>query len=114
MLKRIPAILLFFVWFSIASAQIDPHRDLDTLCSPHMAGRGYVDKGLEKASAYIANEFKTAGLEPLDKSWYQDFSMSVNTFPGAMEVKVEGRELKPGEDFLVKSSANSLKGTFTL
>ncbi|MDX5319444.1 MAG: M20/M25/M40 family metallo-hydrolase, partial [Bacteroidota bacterium] len=41
-------------------------------------------------------------------------SMSVNTFPGAMEVKVEGRELKPGEDFLVKASANSLKGTFTL
>lgn len=93
-------------------AQIN--ADIEYLCSAPLSGRGYVNGGLDLAASYIKTEFEKAGLQPLEKGWYQPFRMSVNTFPSAMEVKVNGRTLNPGSDYLVKASSSSIQGEFRL
>ena len=75
---------------------------VDTLTSKDLWGRGYTDNGMGKAADIIANEFKAYGLEPMDgKTYLQEFSFPVNTFPGKMEVTIDGATLRPGKDFIV-------------
>lgn len=105
---------LILIFSGTVFAQERFRDDIRYLCSEHLAGRGYVNDGLNKAATYIATEFEEAGLESIDGTWFQPFRMSVNTFPSAMEVKVGDRALKAGEDYLVKASSASLRGTFPL
>ncbi|WEK19229.1 MAG: M28 family peptidase [Candidatus Pedobacter colombiensis] len=75
---------------------------LDTLTSKTMWGRGYTHNGLGKAADYISAQFKTYGLSPMGgKTFKQDFSFSVNTFPGNMELKINGKSLVAGKEFIV-------------
>lgn len=75
---------------------------LDTLTSKTMWGRGYTNNGLGKAADYISAQFKAYGLSPMDgKTFKQDFSFPVNTFPGSMELKINGKSLIAGKDFIV-------------
>ncbi len=71
------------------------------LCSKDFHGRGYVDGGDSLAAQYIAGQFKKIGLKKRGKSYFQPFQFAVNHFPGAMEVKVNGKVLQPGIDYLV-------------
>ncbi|MEK6614783.1 MAG: hypothetical protein AABZ32_01530, partial [Bacteroidota bacterium] len=57
---------------------------VDTLASPSMHGRGYVNKGDSIASDYIKKEFEKFGVKPIVKEFEQKFTISVNTFPGKM------------------------------
>jgi len=86
------------------SASLRNH--LNTLCSRSFAGRGYVTGGMKKAAAYIEQQFKQDSLLPLGKSYRQSFSYSVNTFPSSMDVKIDGRTLQPGVDYLVHAAAS--------
>ena len=86
-------------------------RVTQVLCSPEMHGRGYVQKGDSLASVFIANEFQRLGLKPLKGSWFQEFSHNVNTFPGAMELSIGDRKLKPGVDFIVDPASSGAKTT---
>jgi len=65
-----------------ATATIDAHRYLDDvkfLASENMKGRGDGSPELEKAAAFIAKQFHSFGLQPLDgKSYYQAFSLTTN------------------------------------
>ncbi|MHB1278449.1 MAG: M28 family metallopeptidase [Bacteroidia bacterium] len=113
-LRQIISISLMLVFSGSVSAQEHFREDIRYLCSEDLAGRGYVNDGLNRAAAFIAAEFEEAGLETIGGSWFQPFRMSVNTFPSAMEVKVGGRTLNGGEEYLVKASSASLRGTFPL
>ncbi|RYG07150.1 MAG: M28 family peptidase, partial [Chitinophagaceae bacterium] len=78
-------------------------------------GRGYTNNGMFKAAEFIANEFKNLGLQPLDgKDYLQPFMMSVNTFPGKMQVKVNGKKLQPGIDYIVGQASIGTKATTNL
>lgn len=58
---------------------------IDTLSSKYFFGRGYINKGMDKAANFLANEFKVRGLQPVKgKTFLQSFSYPVNTFPGKM------------------------------
>lgn len=75
---------------------------LDTLGSKTMWGRGYTNSGLDKAADYISARFEAYGLAPMDgKTFRQPFSFPVNTFPGGMELKLNGRRLVPGKEFII-------------
>ena len=80
-----------------------------TLCGGPMAGRGYVDKGREKAASYIQRKFREFGVQSLhaDSSYLQDYSFPVNTFPDIVALEVNGKALRPGEDYLVDAASNS-------
>ena len=74
---------------------------VETLCSPQFHGRGYVNGGDSISANFIAKSFEEIGLLPLAGSYFQDFNFSVQTFPGACELKMDGESLVPGVHFLV-------------
>lgn len=107
--------LLFLTLPSLAQDTAFARQLVDTLTSKTMWGRGYTKDGMGKAADFIANEFKSYGLKPVNGSGFkQAFSFSVNTFPSKMELSVNGTRLKAGQDFIVlpESSGTSVKGQF--
>lgn len=87
---------------------------VDTLSSPYFAGRGVVEDGEAKAAQYIAEEFKKLGLSTIGTSYFQSFSYPINTFPGAIEVQLENKNLLAGIDFLVEPNSCKMQGDFQL
>ncbi|WP_276091267.1 M28 family peptidase [Pedobacter sp. JY14-1] len=80
------------------------------LSSETFWGRGYVRQGMEKAAIYLSAEFRNCGLQPLDgNDFTQEFGFPVNTFPGAMHVRIDNKTLVPGKDFIVFPASASLK-----
>ena len=85
-------------------------RMVDTLTSAYFWGRGYTNDGMKKAADFLATEFKNYGLDPMSgKSYFQEFSYPVNTFPGKMQATVNGKELVPGKDFIVGPESKTIK-----
>ncbi len=96
-----------------ALAQKDYARKVvDTLASPYMAGRGYVDDGCKKAAKYVSNQFKDIGLLPFSKSYTQEFHLPINTYPKQLEVSVNGHKAKNGDDYILIPITQSIKGSF--
>ncbi len=88
--KSLPGILAVSLAVCVAvgsTASIDPNRYLDYvkyLSSEDLKGRGTGTPELEKAAAYIAKQFRAAGLEPLDsKGYFQAFSVTTNAKLGS-------------------------------
>ncbi len=85
---------------------------VDTLTAPYFWGRGYTNDGMKKAADFLAATFKSYGLQPLDaKGYFQNFTYPVNTFPGKMEVAVNGNNLQPGKDFIVSAESRGSKAS---
>ncbi len=112
------SLLLFTVLFSFATMAQDAafgKNMVSKLASEEFWGRGYTNNGMKKAADYIAAEFKNYGLEPLKgKSFNQAFSYPVNTFPGKMELEINGRQLQPGRDFIVSPESRGIKASGAL
>ncbi len=86
---------------------------VDTLTSAAYWGRGYTKNGMNKAAGFLERQFTTIGLQPLsDKEYTQLFTFPVNTFPGKMKVKLNGKRLSTGRDFIVSpdSKGNKARG----
>jgi hypothetical protein len=85
---------------------------VDTLTSPYFWGRGYTNDGVHKAAVFLMAQFKAYGVKPMDgKSYLQEFSYPVNTFPGKMKVLINGVELRPGKDYIVSPDSKGVTGT---
>lgn len=80
---------------------------LDTLTSNSFAGRGYVEDGMNKAGDYLQNEFKKNGLKSFSDNYAQSFTFPINIIKNAT-LKIDGKELKYGTDFIVKPSSRSV------
>jgi aminopeptidase YwaD len=106
----------FFILCYSANAQdsIYTRSVIQTLTGNNYYGRGYVKNGDGKAARYIKSEFKKAGLTALTNDSYQKFSFGVNTFPGAMQVSVNGKTLKPGIDYIIYPSSSSSSNSFNV
>lgn len=87
---------------------------VDTLGSPTMAGRGYVERGDLKAAIYIANQFHDIGLLSFRKGYFQGYHFPINTFPGNAILQVGDSILEPGRDFLVAAKSKSIRGQYEL
>ena len=81
------------------------------LSSAKYQGRGYAGDGANKAGKWIAKEFARVGA---DEVMCQPFKLSINTFPGKMEMNVDGKKMVPGVDFTLREFNPSLKGEFNL
>lgn len=108
-------LLLFFLLISntlFAQDTLFARKLVDTLTSPYFWGRGYAKDGVQKAAVFLSARLKSYGVKPMDgKNFLQDFSYPVNTFPGKMEVTVNGKQLKPGKDFIVSPDSRGITGT---
>jgi hypothetical protein len=115
-MKRIILVSLLFVSSSIIAQDLAFGRKMvDTLTAPYFWGRGYTNDGMKKAADFLADQFKAYGLQPLDgKKYFQSFSYPVNTFPGKMEVTINGKGLQPGADFIVAPETKGTKASGSL
>ncbi len=73
---------------------------INDLCAHRMAGRGYVKNGVNTAADYLVKTLKKNGVPDWSGCYYHGFSMPVISFPAA-ELRLDGRLLEPGVDFLV-------------
>jgi aminopeptidase YwaD len=103
----------FLCWFCLNIAAQDMRRvraNIDTLASPALHGRGYVNNGSRLAADFIASQFKRLTIKPFGDNYFQPFTFNVNTFPGKASLKIDGKTLKPGEDFILNAISGSGKG----
>jgi hypothetical protein len=106
--------ILSCVWLAVAVFGQDveyARQVIGTLASPGFAGRGYVAGGNDRAAAYLKRQYAGWGLKPFGKDYEQPFEITVNTFPSAMKLLVDGVELVPGEDYIVDPASPSFSGT---
>lgn len=88
------------------AADLSPTRYLDDvkfLASDALQGRGNGSPELDKAAAYIADEFRRVGLQPAgdNKSYFQSFEITTGATLGAKnELRIAGLALKIDDDFV--------------
>ena len=107
-------LLLLTVYQSNAQDRAYVHRLVSELASPAMHGRGYYKEGDYKAAAFIAGELKKADIYPLWDNYRQSYSFSINTFPGKVMLRADGRKLKPGRDFVINPANGSVDARYQL
>ncbi|MES2778901.1 MAG: M28 family peptidase [Bacteroidota bacterium] len=89
-------------------------RVVKDLCSPEMAGRGYVKKGMQKAADYIHNEYKQTGLVSFGVDYFQPLGYQAIAFPNRVEVSIDDKEMIAGEDFIVSPGCPNITGAFDI
>ena len=101
--------LIFLAFSNCAFAQdlAFARKTLNSLTSPALWGRGYTKNGMAKAAEFIGKEFVKMGLNPVQ----QTFTFPVNTFPGLMDVTINGKKLIPGKDFIVGQASKGITGS---
>lgn len=108
---KLIAALLFCTQITVAQDLKFARKMVDTLTSSYFWGRGYTKNGMAKAADFLSNQLKTYGVKPMNgKSYVQEFTYPVNTFPGKMDVAINGVQLMPGRDFLVSPDSKGAKG----
>ncbi|MBC7451551.1 MAG: aminopeptidase, partial [Cytophagales bacterium] len=113
------AILLMFLVltnaFQVYSQDlIRVKQTIKTLTSKKFHGRGAALKGDALAADYITTQFKEIGLTPVQQSYAQPFTYSINTFPGKMLLKTNEGTLTAGADYIVSPTCGAGKGTFAV
>jgi len=85
------------------------------LTSAQLHGRGYVSNGDKKTARFLAREFKKTGLNAAgNEGFFQPFRFPVNRFPGKVDVKINGRNLRPGIDYIIDPSSAGIRGKFNI
>lgn len=111
-MKRILIILLALVAFQLNAQDLNLYKKVvKELSSPRYKGRGYAFDGANKAGKYLEKEFQKAGV---DEVVCQPFKLNINTFPGKMQLLVDGKKLVPGEDFTMREFSPGVKGEYKL
>lgn len=111
--KKILSAGLFFVLCFSSRAQDKTFASemVYRLASEEYWGRGYTNDGMHKAAAFLAARFSEFGLRPFSEfGYFQKFNYPVNTFPGRMDLRINGRKMIPGKDFIVRPDSRGLKG----
>ena len=111
-MKKLFLLLLTFATVQLNAQDLALYKKVvKNLSSAKYQGRGYAEDGANKAGKYLAKEFARAGA---DEVICQPFTLDINTFPGKMEVEVDGKKYIPGADFTLREFAPGIKGEFKL
>ncbi|WP_342646251.1 M28 family peptidase [Mucilaginibacter sp. CSA2-8R] len=112
---RLTLLLCFTANLLFAQDSVFARRMVDTLTSRYFWGRGYTNDGMSKAARFITGQFKSFGLQPMaGNNYVQAFNFPVNTFPGKMQVSINGKTLMPGRDFIVGPESRGVKAAGNL
>ncbi len=104
--------LLLFLATAQAQNEAYARRLIDTLTSKTLGGRGYYQNGANKAAELLKNEFVDAELLPVGQNYFQEFDIAINCITGKPSVKLNGKELRPGRDFLIGRNSPTINGHF--
>jgi len=103
--------LLLFVSLPLSAQDMTRARaTLQTLTSPEFHGRGYVNNGDHIAAQYLKEQFTEIGLQAFSASYFQPFTLDVNTFPGRLSFMTGKKTLVPGKDYLISPISQSGRG----
>ena len=110
-IKAFFSLFLLLLSFSVQAQDKTYAREvIAQLTSSRFFGRGYVNNGLQKSERFLVEEFKKWKIIPMTSSGFlQPYSFSVNTFPGKMELQINGAKLQPGKDFIVSPDSKGLR-----
>lgn len=108
MRKSLSFITIVFLFASCASqrpaavADNDVERIIRTLSADDMGGRALYTPGIEKAGAFIENEFRQIGLKPLsgEKGFRQEFG-TTRIKPAVSEVTLDGNVIDPAKVMVI-------------
>ena len=96
-MKKIFLLMLAVVSIQLSAQDLAHYKKIvKELSSAKYQGRGYAEDGANKAGKWIAKDFAKVGA---DEVICQPFKLNINTFPGKMDVFVDGKKLTPGIDF---------------
>lgn len=86
---------------------------IDHLCADSLYGRGYSHQGERKAAEFIRAEFQRLGIDSFVRNTYfQEFDISINSFPDSIHLNLNDKELRSGKDFIVHPASGSGNGSF--
>jgi len=108
------AFLFLFLQNIAAQDKEYAHEIINQLGSTEFGGRGYVDKGVNKAAKFVEGQFKSFGLKSFGKSYAQAFSFPINTIQKTITFSIDGKDYKPGVDYLISCFSNSFNGTYDI
>ena len=115
MKKHLLLFVLVLFTVLLSAQDKDFARDIiDTLTSPSMHGRGYVNNGDRIAANFIGSQFEKLNLKTFGDSYFQAFNISINTFPDTIGVFIDEEKLVPGKDYVLFSSSPAISGVFDL
>ena len=106
---------LSLISFSVLSQDVELTKiRVNTLASEKFSGRGYTNNAANNSADYIAEELAKAGVKSFNDTYFQNFYYSVNTFPSKLTVKLDGKTLNPGSDYLIGAASPSIKNKYSL
>lgn len=100
-MKKIMVVLACVLMLGIAQSQnVERYLEIvQELSFDKYQGRGYANDGVRMAGKYIENEFRAAKVDEIQ---LQPYTININTYPGDMRLSVDGRDLVPGQDFVMR------------
>lgn len=109
---------VLFVWVvsnTFAQDKNYAKKMIDTLASPSMQGRGYVNNGDRLAAEFLEVEMREIGLKPLFKenSYFQAFTHTVNVFVEEPLLQFGKQALTPGAEYIIEPFSGELIGNFS-
>jgi aminopeptidase YwaD len=109
------AIILLATLQVIYAQDLDYARHIaDTLSSGSFDGRGYVNDGSGKAAIFLSSQFEHYDLKPFGSAYLQEYSFPMNTFPGKVEVIMDGKSMVPGREFQVWAASPSMSNNYKI
>jgi aminopeptidase YwaD len=109
MKKILISLLLLSSSICFAQDSVYVRKTINALTSKTFWGRGYTKNGMLKAADFLSAEYKNISLIPMGTNYKQMFSFPVNTFPGKMDVMINGKKLIPGKDFIINNESKGLQ-----
>ena len=111
-MKKLLLLMLAVITVQLSAQDLAHYKKIvKELSSAKYQGRGYAEDGANKAGKWIAKEFTKAGT---DEVICQPFKLNINTFPGKMEMSIDGKKMVPGVDFTLREFNPSIKGEYNL
>jgi aminopeptidase YwaD len=99
-------------------AQEDYGREIvKELAADKYYGRGFVFDGDKKAANFIKSTFEKNDVLPIEGNaddYFQYFNLSPNVFPKQAKLKINGKRLELGREYLVDAASKSINGAFEL
>ena len=90
-------------------------RDLDYLSSDELKGRNTPSPGFDRAARFITARLEKAGLAPAgdEGTYLQHYTMRESEIDtAAASIEIDGRRFAFGDDFVLRSFAKPVTGTF--
>ena len=111
-MKKLLLLILAVITVQLNAQDLAHYKKIvKELSSAKYQGRGYAEDGANKAGKWIAKEFARVGA---DEVTCQPFTLDINTFPGKMEMSIDGIKMVPGVDFTLREFNPSIKGEYNL